>query len=60
MCSVFQKLYAVCDVALGLLSKNLTNVVLKDTNVDPALPSKLFTRPDKVSFINYYDMSKKC
>ena len=48
LCICFQKLYAVCDVALGLLSKNLTNVVWKDTNVDPALPTKLFTKPDKV------------
>ncbi|KAH3839436.1 hypothetical protein DPMN_112867, partial [Dreissena polymorpha] len=43
-----KKLYAVCDVALGLLQKNLTNIVLKDSNVDPVLPAKLFTKPDKM------------
>ena len=47
----WQKLYAVCDVALGLIQKNLTNVVLKDSNVDPTLPSKLYTKPDRVSTI---------
>lgn len=44
-----KKLYAVCDLALGLLQKNLTNIVLKDENVDPVLPCKLFTKPEKGS-----------
>ncbi|XP_041360337.1 sister chromatid cohesion protein PDS5 homolog A-B-like isoform X3 [Gigantopelta aegis] len=42
-----KKLYAVCDVALGLLMAKATNVTLKDVNVEPVLPSKLFTKPDK-------------
>ncbi|XP_052794341.1 sister chromatid cohesion protein PDS5 homolog A-like isoform X2 [Mya arenaria] len=44
-----KKLYAVCDLALGLLQKNLTNIVLKDSNVDPVLPGKLFSKPNKES-----------
>ncbi|KAL3879117.1 hypothetical protein ACJMK2_031429 [Sinanodonta woodiana] len=45
-----KKLYAVCDVALGLLQANITNVVLKESNLDPILPMRLFTQPDKSSF----------
>ncbi|KAL5012757.1 hypothetical protein ScPMuIL_011308 [Solemya velum] len=41
-----KKLYAVCDVALGLLKKT-TNITLKDSNIEPVLPAKLFTKPDK-------------
>lgn len=61
-----QKLYAVCDLALGLLQKNLTNIVLKDENVDPVLPCKLFTKPEKVSiryiwnFIHYKQLRVFC
>lgn len=44
-----KKLYAVCDLALGLLQKNLTNIVLKDENVDPVLPCKLFTKPERAT-----------
>ncbi|XP_076468516.1 sister chromatid cohesion protein PDS5 homolog A-like isoform X1 [Babylonia areolata] len=42
-----RKLYAVCDLALGLMNIKLTNVTLKDSNVEPPLPAKLFTSADK-------------
>lgn len=41
------RLYAVCDLALGLVMSKTTNFVLKDFPVEPILPSKLFTEPDK-------------
>ncbi|XP_023237020.1 sister chromatid cohesion protein PDS5 homolog B-like [Centruroides sculpturatus] len=41
------KLYAVCDLALGLVISKTTNFVLKDFPVEPSLPSKLFTSLDK-------------
>lgn len=41
-----KKLYAVCDVALGLMNVRSTNITLKDSNVEPPLPSKLFTKAD--------------
>ena len=49
-------MYAVCDIALGLMMTKVSNVVLKDTHMEPVLPIKLFTKPDHVSiqtiFIN--------
>ncbi|XP_071087825.1 sister chromatid cohesion protein PDS5 homolog B-like [Haliotis cracherodii] len=42
-----KKLYAVCDVALGLMNTKTTNITLKDNNTEPVLPAKLFTKPDK-------------
>lgn len=44
----FQKLYAVCDLALGLVLTKTTSFVLKESKAEPLLPSKLFTKPDKV------------
>ncbi|XP_029643842.1 sister chromatid cohesion protein PDS5 homolog B isoform X1 [Octopus sinensis] len=41
-----KKLYAVCDIALGLMMTKVSNVVLKDTVMEPVLPIKLFTKPD--------------
>ncbi|XP_025084821.1 sister chromatid cohesion protein PDS5 homolog A-like [Pomacea canaliculata] len=46
-----KKLYAVCDLALGLMNIRVSNVTLKDSNAEPLLPSKLFTAADK-SFKN--------
>ena len=48
LCCLLQKLYAVCDLALGLMNVR-TNITLKDSNVEPPLPAKLFTQADKVS-----------
>lgn len=45
-----QKLYAVCDLALGLMNVK-TNITLKDSNVEPPLPAKLFTPADKVTCV---------
>ncbi|UYV72676.1 PDS5A [Cordylochernes scorpioides] len=42
------KLYAVCDLALGLILSKTTNFVYKDFPVEPVVPTKLFTEPDKV------------
>ncbi|XP_069130479.1 sister chromatid cohesion protein PDS5 homolog A-like [Argopecten irradians] len=42
-----RKLYSVCDVALGILNSKPSNITLKDSTVEPVLPAKLFTRPDK-------------
>lgn len=41
-----KKMYAVCDIALGLMMTKVSNVVLKDTHMEPVLPIKLFTKPD--------------
>ncbi|XP_065319746.1 sister chromatid cohesion protein PDS5 homolog A-like isoform X2 [Gordionus sp. m RMFG-2023] len=40
------KLYAVCDIALGLIWTRSSTFVLKDFPAKPILPSKLFTKPD--------------
>lgn len=48
MLLTFQKLYAVCDMALGLLVSKATNITLKDSNVEPVLPSKCFVKQAKV------------
>ena len=49
-CCLLQKLYAVCDLALGLMNVK-TNITLKDSNVEPPLPAKLFTPADKVTCV---------
>lgn len=41
------KLYAVCDLALGIVISKTTNFVLKDFPAEPCLPTKLYTSPDK-------------
>lgn len=41
------KLYAVCDLALGLVMSKTTNFVLKEFPVEPKLPSKLYSEPDE-------------
>ena len=46
---VFQKMYAVCDLALGLIFTKSSNFVLKDFPAEPVLPAKLFTQPNSVS-----------
>lgn len=46
------KLYAVCDLALGLVMTKTTSFVLKDFPQEPVLPSKLYTLPDKVQMPN--------
>lgn len=48
MLLTLQKLYAVCDIALGLLVSKATNITLKDSNVEPVLPSKCFVKQAKV------------
>uniref|UniRef100_A0A2C9KAK3 Sister chromatid cohesion protein PDS5 homolog B n=1 Tax=Biomphalaria glabrata TaxID=6526 RepID=A0A2C9KAK3_BIOGL len=42
-----KKLYAVCDIALGLMHAKTGTITLKEITQDPILPSKLFTAPDK-------------
>ncbi|XP_064607690.1 sister chromatid cohesion protein PDS5 homolog B-like [Liolophura sinensis] len=42
-----KKLYAVCDLALGLVLTKTTSFVLKESKAEPLLPSKLFAKPDK-------------
>ncbi|XP_070391470.1 sister chromatid cohesion protein PDS5 homolog B isoform X2 [Dermacentor albipictus] len=46
------KLYAVCDLALGLVMTKTTSFVLKDFPQEPVLPSKWYTLPDKVQVPN--------
>ncbi|XP_064481267.1 sister chromatid cohesion protein PDS5 homolog B-like [Ornithodoros turicata] len=46
------KLYAVCDLALGLVMTKTTSFVLKDFPQEPVLPSKLYTLPDKLQMPN--------
>jgi sister-chromatid-cohesion protein PDS5 len=41
------KLYAVCDLALGLVLSKTNNFVLKEFPVEPTLPGKLYTDIDK-------------
>ncbi|GAB6027135.1 hypothetical protein CHUAL_013897 [Chamberlinius hualienensis] len=40
------KLWAVCDLALGLVLSKTSNFVLKEFPLNPTLPSKLFTEMD--------------
>lgn len=46
------KLYAVCDLALGLVMTKTTSFVLKDFPQEPLLPSRWYTLPDKVQAPN--------
>ena len=47
---LFQKLYTVCDLALGLLNCKSGNITLKDVTIEPRLSAKHFTKPDKVQY----------
>ncbi|XP_070552644.1 sister chromatid cohesion protein PDS5 homolog B-like [Ptychodera flava] len=42
-----RKLYAVCDLAYGLIMTKAANFTLKDHPTEPQLPAKLFTKLDK-------------
>ncbi|KAJ8028379.1 Sister chromatid cohesion protein PDS5-like B-B [Holothuria leucospilota] len=42
-----KKLYAVCEVALGLLTTKLPGVAIKDHPGDILLPARLFVKPKK-------------
>ena len=54
VCWRFQKMYAVCDLVLGIILMKTTNFVLKDFPAEPVLPSKLFTQPDQVrTYLGY-------
>ncbi|XP_038055315.1 sister chromatid cohesion protein PDS5 homolog A-B-like [Patiria miniata] len=44
---VNKKLYAVCDIALGLLLSKTTAFAQKEHPVKPLLPKQLFTKPRK-------------
>lgn len=46
LCSV-QKLYTVCDVAMHIIMSKSTTYSLESPK-DPVLPSRFFTKPDKV------------
>ncbi|XP_059168056.1 sister chromatid cohesion protein PDS5 homolog A-B-like isoform X2 [Physella acuta] len=45
--SANKKMYAVCDIALGLMHAKAGTITLKEVTQEPILPSKLFTSPDK-------------
>lgn len=55
-CSV-QKLYTVCDVAMHIIMSKSTTYSLESPK-DPVLPSRFFTKPDKVGF--FRPLLKKC
>ncbi|CAH1778266.1 unnamed protein product [Owenia fusiformis] len=42
-----KKLYAVCDLAMGLVLSKCTTTTMKDHPVDPVLPAQLFTQVNK-------------
>lgn len=42
-----QKLYTVCDVAMHIIMSKSTTYSLESPK-DPVLPSRFFTKPDKV------------
>ena len=44
-------MYAVCDLALGLVMTKTANFVLKDFPAEPVLPAKLFTQADQVNVL---------
>ena len=50
---LFQKMYAICDLALNLVLTKTSNFILKDFPAEPMLPGKLFTDPDPVNGTNY-------
>jgi len=45
--SANKKMYAVCDITLGLMLAKAGTITLKEITQEPVLPSKLFTSPDK-------------
>ncbi|KAG8200522.1 hypothetical protein JTE90_000597 [Oedothorax gibbosus] len=45
------KLYAVCDLGMSLVISKTTNFVVKEYPVEPTLPPKLYTEPDK-TYVN--------
>lgn len=46
---MLQKLYAVCDVALNILSAKKVQGGLLKLPIEPVLPTRLFTKPSGVS-----------
>ncbi|XP_074650507.1 sister chromatid cohesion protein PDS5 homolog A-like [Tubulanus polymorphus] len=42
-----ERMYAVCDLAMGIVVTKTTSFILKDFLAEPVLPKKLFTRPDQ-------------
>jgi len=42
-----KKMYAVCDITLGLMHAKAGTITLKEITQEPVLPSKVFTSPDK-------------
>ncbi|KAK3738251.1 hypothetical protein RRG08_039662 [Elysia crispata] len=45
--SANKKMYAVCDIAIGLMHAKAGNITLKEVTQEPVLPRKLFTAIDK-------------
>lgn len=45
--SCVQKLYTVCDVAMHIIMSKSTTYSLESPK-DPVLPTRFFTKPDKV------------
>ncbi|XP_012945070.1 sister chromatid cohesion protein PDS5 homolog A-B isoform X1 [Aplysia californica] len=45
--SANKKMYAVCDITLGLMHAKAGSITLKEITQEPVLPSKMFTSPDK-------------
>lgn len=52
LCGV-QKLYTVCDVAMHIIMSKSTTYSLESPK-DPVLPSRFFTKPDKVGFFGCF------
>jgi len=50
---MLQKLYAVCDVALKILSAKKVQSGLSKLPIEPVLPTRLFTKPSTVSYISF-------
>lgn len=57
MLMYFQKLYTVCDVAMNIIMSKSTTYSLESPK-DPVLPSRFFTKPDKVRIYNPSIMQK--
>lgn len=57
VCSV-QKLYTVCDVAMHIIMSKSTTYSLESPK-DPVLPSRFFTKPDKVGVFSPVFLKKK-
>jgi hypothetical protein len=45
---LFQKLYTVCDLALGLLNCKSGNITLKDVTIEPRLSRGIFKNPREI------------